>query len=156
MVDSLRERIAEGLRERTAEDLSERLALLIKERFESAQRERLGGAVRDALAEQIALGGGFDPDHIAEAVRDRIADHLCDTVAYGVRERLGEILREPVSASLRSLRAACMRRPALRHGELSRTRFDSRRDVIANVTCAFHWAGPSDVRSWPMKAARDA
>jgi len=54
MVDSLRERIAEGLRERTAEDLSERLALLIKERFESAQRERLGGAVRDALAEQIA------------------------------------------------------------------------------------------------------
>jgi len=49
--------------ERVAEDMSERLATLIKERLESAQRERLGEAVRGALAEQIALGGGFDPEH---------------------------------------------------------------------------------------------
>ena len=35
------------------------------------------------------------------------------------------------------------------HGELSRTRFDSRRDLIANATCGFHWAVASEVRSWP-------
>jgi hypothetical protein len=65
-------------------------------------RERLGEAVRAAFAEQIALGGGFDTDQIAEAVHDRIADHLCDAIAYGIREPRGEVLREGVTESVRT------------------------------------------------------
>ena len=107
---ALRERITDNLHERITEDVSERLTPVIKERLESAQRERLGGAVRGALAEQIALGGGFDSDHIAEAVRDRIADHLCDVVTYAIRERLAEVIREHLTASVRNAVSQSMTR----------------------------------------------
>jgi hypothetical protein len=97
VLDSLRERIADNLRERVVGDMRDSFESLIKERLESTVRERLGEALRAAFAEQIALGGGFDTGQIAEAVHDRLADHMCDAIAYGVREHLGEVLRECVT-----------------------------------------------------------
>lgn len=101
LVSALRERIASNLREGAKEDLRDRLESMLTEALETIRHERLDGAIREALAEQIALGSGFDVEQIAETVRDRIADPLASNPAHKFQERLGELLREHLVQAVR-------------------------------------------------------
>jgi len=73
----------------------------LTEALETTRQERLDSAIRGALAEQIALGSGFDVEQIAETVRDRIADHLGYNLAHKLQEHLGEFLREHLVQAVR-------------------------------------------------------
>ena len=101
-LESLRESIGESLREHVVEDLRDHFESLVKNRLEDTQRERMGEAVRAAFAEQIALGGTFGADQIAETIHDRITDHLCDSVEYGLRAHLTDIVRERLAEAVRA------------------------------------------------------
>jgi hypothetical protein len=64
--------------------------------------ERLGAALRTALAEQMAMGTGFDQDALAEAVRVRIGDAIRNDITEGIRERVREALRDRLGEAIRN------------------------------------------------------
>jgi hypothetical protein len=59
-------------------------------------------SIAPALVEQSLLGGGFDPEQMADAVQGRIADVIRENLAEGIRERIRESLHEQLGEALRS------------------------------------------------------
>ena len=55
-----------------------------------------------ALAEQVAFGGGLDPEILSDAILLRMADPLRDRISEAVRDRIGEAVRERLGDALRT------------------------------------------------------